>query len=75
MVGFYYTPWIYKMSKVSLEDVNAIAHINYVTHTSHDLVDDLYEDLMERDHSQAKIKAQNIVNIMSELVQSLSDDI
>ncbi len=42
------------MSIVSSDDVKAIAHINYVTHTSHDLVDDLYEDLMERDHHQAK---------------------
>ena len=63
------------MSIVSSDDVNAIAHINYVTHTSHDLVDDLYEDLMERDHHQAKLKAQNIVKLMSELVQSLSDEI
>ena len=63
------------MSKISLDDVNAISHINYVTHTSHDLVDDLYEDLMERDHHQAKIKAQNIAKLMSDLVQSLSDEI
>jgi len=63
------------MSQISAEDKQAIAHINFVTHSSHDLVDELYEDLMERDHSKAKLKAQKVVKIMSDLVESLSNDI
>lgn len=61
--------------KISVDDVNAIKHINYVTNNSHDLVTELYEDLMERDHNQAKIKAQNICHIMTELIHSLSDEV
>ena len=61
--------------KISVDDVNAIKHINYVTNNSHDLVTELYEDLMERDHNQAKIKAQNLCQIMTELIHSLSDEV
>ena len=61
--------------KISVDDVNAIKHINYVTNNSHDLVTELYEDLMEREHNQAKIKAQNICQIMTELIHSLSDEV
>tara|TARA_X000001036_G_scaffold92975_1_gene85486 strand:- start:724 stop:918 length:195 start_codon:yes stop_codon:yes gene_type:complete len=61
--------------KISADDVNAIKHINYVTNNSHDLVTELYEDLMERDHNQAKIKAQNICQMMTELIHSLSDEV
>lgn len=61
--------------RISVDDVNAIKHINYVTNNSHDLVTELYEDLMERDHNQAKIKAQNICQIMTELIHSLSDEV
>ncbi len=61
--------------KISVDDVNAIKHINYVTNNSHDLVTELYEDLMERDHNQAKVKAQNICQMMTELIHSLSDEV
>jgi hypothetical protein len=61
--------------KISVDDVNAIKHINYVTNNSHDLVTELYEDLMERDHNEAKLKAQNICHIMTELINSLSDEV
>tara|TARA_Y100000389_G_C17068614_1_gene320870 strand:- start:242 stop:436 length:195 start_codon:yes stop_codon:yes gene_type:complete len=61
--------------KISVDDVNAIKHINYVTNNSHDLVTELYEDLMERDHNEAKVKAQNICQIMTELIHSLSDEV
>lgn len=63
------------MTKISADDINAIKHINYVTNNSHDLITELYEDLMERDHNQAKVKAQNISKIMIDLIQSLSDEI
>jgi hypothetical protein len=46
-----------------------------VTNKSHDLVTELYEDLMERDHAQAKIKAQYISKMMVDLIQSLSDEV
>jgi len=63
------------MTKISVDDVNAIKHINYVTNNSHDLITELYEDLMERDHDDAKVKAQNVCKIMTDLIQSLSDEV
>ncbi|MAO23185.1 MAG: hypothetical protein CMJ25_20725 [Phycisphaerae bacterium] len=63
------------MSGISRNDVEVISHINYVSNNLHDLTDDLYEDLMERDNQSAKEKAKYIVNLMEELIQSLSDDI
>jgi|TARA_R110002126_G_scaffold127925_1_gene270337 hypothetical protein len=63
------------MAQISPDDTNAINHINYVTNKSHDLVTDLYEDLMERDHEEAKVKAQNICKIMVDLIHSLSDEV
>jgi len=63
------------MTKISADDVSAIKHINFVTNRSHDLVTELYEDLMERDHNQAKVKAVNVCRIMVDLIQSLSDEV
>lgn len=63
------------MTKISVDDVNAINHINYVTNNSHDLITELYEDLMERDHDDAKVKAQNVCKIMTDLIHSLSDEV
>ena len=60
---------------ISADDIQAINHINYVSNNMHSLTDDLYEDLMDRDHEEAKIKAKNIINIMNELIRSLSDEI
>ena len=45
---------------ISADDLQAIHHINYVANSTHSLTDDLYEDLMDRDHEEAKIKAKNI---------------
>ena len=68
--------WVQLMShKISIDDVNAINHINYVTNQSHDLITELYEDLMERDHSMAKRKAQKNSKIMIDLIHSLSDEV
>jgi|TARA_R110000803_G_C11918833_1_gene314115 hypothetical protein len=60
---------------ISADDIQAINHINYVSNSMHELTDELYEDLMDRDHEQAKLKAKNIINIMNELIKSLSDEI
>jgi|TARA_R100000479_G_scaffold70504_1_gene34175 hypothetical protein len=63
------------MAHISQDDVNTIAHINHVTNGLHDLSDELYEDLMERENEKAKQTAQHICKLMAELIQSLSDDI
>lgn len=71
----FYNQWIKKMAKISREDVSAIAHVNYVANNLHDSVNDLYEDLMDRENESAKEKAQEICRVCAELIQSLSDEI
>jgi|TARA_R110002012_G_scaffold317904_1_gene535192 phosphoenolpyruvate-protein kinase (PTS system EI component) len=63
------------MAKISADDLNAIAHVNHVSNSLHDSVDDLYEDLMERDHEAVKQRAQDICKVCADLIQSLTDEI
>ena len=42
------------MPRVAPEDTSTISHINYVTDSVHKFGDELYENLMERNHDQAK---------------------
>jgi hypothetical protein len=63
------------MARVWEEDIDLINHINYVSNSVHDLADELYEDLMERDNEKAIAKSKEVVNILQELIQSLSDEI
>jgi|TARA_R110000744_G_scaffold142512_3_gene254167 hypothetical protein len=63
------------MNGVSQEDKKSIAHINHVTNNCHDLVNNLYEDLMDRNNGDAKQTAQSICKVMADLIVSLTDDI
>lgn len=63
------------MPRVAKEDVNAIRHITYVSESIHQLGDDIYEDLMERENEEVKKKAQALIQILADLIQSLSDEI
>lgn len=60
---------------ISKDDLQAISHINYVTNNCHDIVDELYENLMDRDNITAKSNAQHLCKVMAELIQSLTDEI
>lgn len=60
---------------ISKNDHQSISHINHVTNSCHDLVDELYENLMDRDNDKAKGNAQNICKAMADLIQSLTDEI
>ena len=63
------------MTPVSKNDHSSMSHINHVTNDSHDLINKLYEDLMDRDNEKAKQTAQQICKVMAELIQSLTDEI
>tara|TARA_R100000988_G_C4006010_1_gene172636 strand:+ start:2767 stop:2958 length:192 start_codon:yes stop_codon:yes gene_type:complete len=63
------------MPRVSQEDANAISHINFVSNRIHDFGNDIYEDLMDREHEAAKKKAQDLIKVLADLIQSLSDEI
>ena len=60
---------------ITQSDLIAIAHINHLTNNIHSLTNELYEDLMEREHETAKNKAKDIIVIMNDLIKSLSDEI
>jgi hypothetical protein len=63
------------MPRVAPEDSQFITHVEYVCKQIHDFGDDLYEDLMERDHESAKAKAQELIKELADLIQSMSDEI
>lgn len=63
------------MSRIAPEDQSSINHIKYITDNIHDFSDELYEDLMDREHENAKKKAQDLIKILADLIQSLSDEI
>ena len=63
------------MPRIAPEDTQSITHVKYICDRIHDFGDDLYEELMDRNHEEAKIKAQDLIKELSELIQSLSDEI
>jgi len=63
------------MQGVSPEDVESIKHINYVSNEIHDFADILYESLMDREYDEAKDQAQDLIKVLADLIQSLSDEI
>jgi len=63
------------MSRVAPEDTSTISHINYITESIHNYGDTLYEDLMDRDHDKAKEDAQELIKVLADLIQSLTDEI
>tara|TARA_R110002012_G_scaffold16404_4_gene63424 strand:+ start:20180 stop:20371 length:192 start_codon:yes stop_codon:yes gene_type:complete len=63
------------MSRIAKEDKSTISHITYVTDRIHGFGDELYEDLMERQHEQAKKKAQDLIKVLADLIQSMTDEI
>tara|TARA_R100000773_G_C4150560_1_gene72827 strand:- start:222 stop:413 length:192 start_codon:yes stop_codon:yes gene_type:complete len=63
------------MSGVCKDDHSAINHINFVTDTLHDLTNDLYESLMDRDIDDAKEASENLLKVITDLIENFSDDI
>ena len=63
------------MSRIAPEDSQAITHITYICDKIHDFGDELYEDLMDKQHEEAKEKAQELIKELADLIQSLSDEI
>lgn len=63
------------MSRIAREDKSTISHITYVTTCIHDFGDELYEDLMDREHEKAKEKAQDLMKLLADLINSLTDEI
>ena len=47
----------------------------YVSNEVHDFADILYEALMDREYDEAKDQAQELIKVLADLIQSLSDEI
>ena len=63
------------MGAVAHEDEEMIAHIEFICARVHDFGDELYEGMMERDHDTVKSRAQDTINTLSSLIQSLTEAI
>lgn len=63
------------MARVAPEDHNTIAHITFICDQIHDFGDEIYEDLMERDHKEAKKKIEQLIKELADINQSLSDEV
>ena len=63
------------MSRVATEDTQMISHIEYTCDSIHDFGDQLYEDLMDREYEEATKKAQELIKVLADLIQSMSDEI
>lgn len=60
---------------VQEEDISTITHINFICKEINEKTTDLYESLMDRDNDEAKKSIQEMMKYLSELSQSLSDEI
>jgi hypothetical protein len=63
------------MPGVATEDTREITHIKHVCSSIHDFGDNLYEDLMDRNYEEAKVKAQNLIKELNDLIISMSDEV
>jgi hypothetical protein len=60
---------------IAPEDIEMIAHIEFICGNIHDFGNELYEDLMDRDHEEVKVKAKELIEVLDDLIQSLTEDI
>ena len=63
------------MSRVAPEDTPIISHIKYTCDSIHNFGDQLYEDLMDREYDLAKDKALKLKELLTDLIESMSDEI
>ena len=63
------------MPGVATEETREITHIKYICSNIHDFGNNLYEDLMDRDYDEAKVKAQKLIKELNDLIISMSDEV
>jgi len=63
------------MPPISPDDRQSVSHITFLADSIHDFGDQIYEHLMDRENQQAKEKAQELIEKLADLIQSLSDEI
>ena len=63
------------MPRIAPEDSQQITHITFLCDSIHNFADEIYEDLMDREHEEVRNKAENLVKELQGLIQSLSDEV
>lgn len=63
------------MPRIAPEDSQQVAHITFLCDGIHDFADEIYENLMDREHDEVKEKAERLVKELNHLIQSLSDEV
>ena len=63
------------MPRIAPEDSQQVAHITFLCDSIHDFADEIYENLMDREHDEVKEKAEKLVKELNYLIQSLSDEV
>jgi len=63
------------MPRIAPEDSQQVTHITFLCDSIHDFADEIYENLMDREHNEVKEKAERLVKELNHLIQSLSDEV
>ena len=63
------------MPRIAPEDSQQITHITFLCDSIHDFADEIYENLMDREHNKVKEKTKELVKELNELIHSLSDEV
>ena len=50
------------MPRIAPEDSQQVAHITFLCDGIHDFADEIYENLMDREHDEVKEKAEKFTN-------------
>ena len=63
------------MPRVSPEDSQMIAHINFTCENVHQFGEDLFEDMMERDYDQAQDRCSKLIKVLQDIIESMEDEL
>ena len=63
------------MPRVSPEDSQMIAHINFTCENIHQFGEELFEDMMERDYDQAQDRCSKLIKVLQEIIESMEDEL
>lgn len=62
------------MGKIPAIEEERITHINFVTNELHDVINELYEAMTDRDYDSVKTQVKAMQKQLKNIVESLEDD-
>jgi|TARA_R110001592_G_scaffold6573_1_gene35288 hypothetical protein len=63
------------MSRVAPEDSQIISHIEFTCDNIHNLSNNLYENMMDRDYGEAKKDCKKLITILEDIIKSMEDEL